>query len=95
MVRFAQDARGVADVCVAELEAGSTASQDLSSSTTAPPCRPTRVTALEQAAKALLGEDFRIIPEFALTAAQGDELENALAPAARATCSTTSPTRPS
>ena len=30
-------------------------------------------------AKALLGDDFRIFPEFASTAAQGDELENALA----------------
>ena len=36
-----------------------------------------QVHALERR-QALLGEDFRIVPEFALTAAQGDEIDNAL-----------------
>ncbi len=38
-----------------------------------------RVEALEAAAQALLGEDFRLVPEFALSQAQGDEWENAVA----------------
>lgn len=36
-----------------------------------------RATILEQAAHALLGEDFHLIPEFSLTSAQGDEWQNA------------------
>jgi hypothetical protein len=38
-----------------------------------------RLAALEEAARALLGEDFRVFPTFALTAAQGDELAKAMA----------------
>ena len=38
-----------------------------------------QVTALQAAAKALLGSDFRIYPEFRLSAAQGDEWANAMA----------------
>ncbi len=41
-----------------------------------------KVQALETAAKALLGPDFRIFPEFALSAAQGNEWANALADSA-------------
>ncbi|RKS28634.1 hypothetical protein BJ917_1530 [Pseudomonas sp. WPR_5_2] len=37
-----------------------------------------QVTALEEAAKALFGPDFKIYPEFALTPAQGDEWNNAV-----------------
>lgn len=43
-----------------------------------------RVKALEEGARALLGSDFRIIPEFTLAPAQGDEWQNALSPAAQA-----------
>jgi hypothetical protein len=38
-----------------------------------------RVEALERAAKALLGEDARIVPEFSLPATQADEWQNAYA----------------
>ena len=38
-----------------------------------------QVTALTAAAKALLGDDFQIIPEFTVSAAQGSEWANALA----------------
>ena len=38
-----------------------------------------RVAALESAAKVFFGDDFRIVPEFGLSAAQGDEWANALA----------------
>jgi hypothetical protein len=38
-----------------------------------------QVAALEAAAKALLGSDFRIYPEFSLSAAQGNEWANAIA----------------
>jgi hypothetical protein len=38
-----------------------------------------RVAALVRAAQSLLGEDFRIVPEFTLEAARADEIANALA----------------
>jgi hypothetical protein len=38
-----------------------------------------QVAALQAAAKALLGSDFRIYPEFSLSASQGDEWANAIA----------------
>jgi hypothetical protein len=38
-----------------------------------------KVQALESAAKALLGDSFRVFPQFSLTPAQGDEIENAIA----------------
>jgi hypothetical protein len=50
----------------------------LAASDTASP-GPARVEALQQAAQALLGDDFRLVPEFTLAAAQGDEWELALA----------------
>jgi hypothetical protein len=37
-----------------------------------------QVQALQEAAKALLGPDFRVYPEFSLSAAQGDEWANAI-----------------
>jgi hypothetical protein len=63
----------------AEVEARRTAVQarldahDASASATA------RVEALEAAARALLGEDFRLVPEFGLSQTQGDEWANAVA----------------
>ncbi len=51
------------------------ARQDLAASATQ---ASARVKALQEAAQALLGDDFRLIPEFRLSAAQGIELENAL-----------------
>ena len=38
-----------------------------------------RVQALQAASRALLGEDFQLVPEFALAPAQADELANAVA----------------
>jgi hypothetical protein len=38
-----------------------------------------RVEALAEAARALLGADFRVVPAFSLAAARGDEVEQALA----------------
>jgi hypothetical protein len=51
------------------------AQQDLAASATR---ASVRAKALQEAAQALLGDDFRLIPEFQLTAGQGLELENAL-----------------
>jgi hypothetical protein len=78
MVRFTEDAVAVVKVIVAELDRRSAASQDLFTQHGAAPDAPTAVRLLEQAAKTLLGSDFRIFPEFPLAAAQGDEFDNAL-----------------
>ena len=42
--------------------------------------------ALQAAAQALLGDDFRLVPEFALSPAQGDEWANAVAASTAARC---------
>jgi hypothetical protein len=78
MIRFAEDVARVAAVVATELtrRLAAAATQFTASDDTA--IAADRTAALERAARALLGEDFRIIPEFALTAAQGDELNNAL-----------------
>ena len=78
-VRFAEDAVSVAKILVVEVTRRLAASQALFDQHDAAAEQPARVKALESAAKALLGEDFTIIPEFNLAAAQGDEMENALA----------------
>ena len=67
MVRFAEDARRVvAVVVIAEIDRRLAAAQDARSTSTmtSAAAPPTRSRALESAAKALLGEDFRIFPEF-------------------------------
>ena len=79
MVIFTQDSVAVVKVVVAELDRRITDCDDLfgQHGTAADPTA--KVSLLEQAAKSLLGPDFRIFPEFSLGSAQGDEIENALA----------------
>ena len=45
------------------------------------------MTALTAAAKALLGDDFQIVPEFTVSAAQGAEWANAVNASNSANCS--------
>lgn len=77
MIRFAEDASRMAAAMVKELtrRIDETAKHLLVFDGTA--IASEQVTALEAAAKAMLGEDFKVIPEFRLTAAQGSELDNA------------------
>jgi hypothetical protein len=79
IVRFAEDAVRVVGAVLAAIERRLAASQAHLDTHAAAAAASDRVRALEAAAKVLLGDDFRIVPEFALTAARGDELENALA----------------
>ena len=78
MVRFAEDAVSVAKIIVAEMDRRLAESQTLLDQHDAAAQATARVEALEGAAKALLGDDFLIIPEFSLGAAHGDEIEKAL-----------------
>ena len=79
MVRFAQDVSSLAGVILKEIDrrlalaAGFFADHDASA------VGSDQVASMISAARALLGDDFRIYPEFAITSAQGDELANALA----------------
>lgn len=79
VIRFAQDVFALAAVVLKEIDRrlvlcalrfadhdGAAAAAD-------------KVKALEAAARVLLGDDFRIFPEFDLEPAQGDEIENSLA----------------
>ncbi|MGD9702223.1 MAG: hypothetical protein AB7Q42_13615 [Acidimicrobiia bacterium] len=79
MIRFTQDAVGVAKVVLAELDRRLAASQDLFAQHEASAVPTARLIALEGAAKALLGEDFLLIPEFPLTVEQGDEIQKSVA----------------
>jgi hypothetical protein len=79
MVRFTQDTSTVAGVIIAELDRGVGACAALFAEYLGSVVPSARAKTLENAAKVLLGEDFHIFPEFNLTAAQGDEFENALA----------------
>jgi hypothetical protein len=79
MVRFAEDVVSVLAAVIAELDRRLAASLALFTEHDEAAGAPARVSALEKAARALLGDDFRIFPEFALSPAQGAELENALA----------------
>lgn len=78
MVRFTEDAVKVLKVVIAELgrriTSGEARFQDHED--TADPAA--KVAALEAAAKAFLGDDFRIFPEINLGLEQGDELAKAL-----------------
>jgi hypothetical protein len=78
MVLFAEDAQNVVKTVIAEIDRRLKASQDLFDAHDAAATAADQVRALEDAAKALLGADFRIFPEFPLSTEQGDELENAL-----------------
>jgi hypothetical protein len=79
MVRFAEDAVRVAGTVRSELDRRLADSAARFADHAAAASPAAQVAMLESAAKALLGQDFRIVPEFALVSAQGDELENALA----------------
>ncbi len=78
MVRFAEDAVSVAIVIRNELDRRLVSSQGYFDEHDGAASAEARVRALENAVKALLGQDFRIVPEFDLAASRGDELENAL-----------------
>ena len=78
VIRFAQDAVGVTKVVLTELERRLIASKTLFDEHDGSAVPATRLTALENAAKALLGEDFRVFPSFDLSAAQGDEVAKAV-----------------
>jgi hypothetical protein len=78
IVKLAEDAASVLRVVVRECDrrlAAVTAAYAAHAAAAAP---GPRLRALEVAAKAMLGEDFVIVPAFTLAAAQGDELDNAL-----------------
>ncbi|MEU1268500.1 hypothetical protein [Streptomyces sp. NPDC005799] len=79
MVRFTQDAVRVATVVQTELDRRLKLSQDRFDDHDGSSMAVTRLAALEDAARALLGEDFRIYPGFTLASAQGDELAKAVA----------------
>jgi hypothetical protein len=79
MVRFAQDVSSVAKVVLNEIDRRLSLSASLFDDHDSAASAIGKVKALDQAARALLGDDFRIYPEFGITPAQGDELANALA----------------
>jgi len=79
MVVFTQDAVSVVKVVIAELDRRIAACDDFFTQHAATADPTAKVNLLEQAAKSLLGPDFRIFPEFTLGSARGDEIENALA----------------
>ncbi len=79
MVRFAEDVSRFAAVVIAELDRRLQRSSDLFLEHDGSAVQAERAKALDSAAKALLGEDFQIFPEFNVTVALGDELENAVA----------------
>ena len=78
MVRFAQDVSALTAVIIGEMNRRLSQSSDLflQHDTSAAPAD--KVKFLSSAARILLGEDFRIFPEFSLTPSQGDEVANAL-----------------
>jgi hypothetical protein len=78
VVRFAEDALAVTQVVITELDQRLTTSQTLFTQHASAANAATAVQLLEEAARSLLGADFRIFPEFSLPSAQGDEIENAL-----------------
>jgi hypothetical protein len=78
IVRFAQDVWRLLKVVVDELDRKLLDTEALFVVHDGAADPAAKVTALDAAAKALLGDDFRIFPEFDLAADQGDELANAL-----------------
>ncbi|HEU4891602.1 MAG TPA: hypothetical protein VFT47_08630 [Vicinamibacterales bacterium] len=79
MVRFAQDVSALSAVMLAEIDRRLTVSNDLFAQHDASAVPTARVKLLDAAARALLTEEFRLIPEFDLQPDQGTELANALA----------------
>jgi hypothetical protein len=78
-VFFAQQAATIVDVIIAESARRAQTAGDLLGEHDSAATSEDRVKALQAAAKALLGDDFVVFPEFRLPVAQGDELANALA----------------
>lgn len=79
MVIFTEDALAVTKVVIGELHRRLGICDDLFNQHTVAAEAAAKVRLLEQAAKTLLGSDFRIFPEFSLSPSQGDEIANALA----------------
>ncbi|CAH1693789.1 conserved hypothetical protein [Hyphomicrobiales bacterium] len=79
IIRFAEDAALLSARIAAEIERRLTLSQNHFDAHDAAATVTEAATGLEKAAKALLGEDFRIIPTFRLGAGQSSEMANALA----------------
>jgi hypothetical protein len=78
-VAFADDVASVVRVVLSEIDRRLAASQTLLDEHDAASQPAARVEALDAAAKALLGEEAFVVPEFTLSAAQGDEVANAVA----------------
>jgi len=79
MILLTEDALAVTTAVITELDRRLSESQDLFDKHADAVDAANAVKLLEDAAKVLLGPDFRIFPEFSLSSSQGDELENALA----------------
>lgn len=79
VVIFTQDAVSVLTVILAELDRRISACNDLFTQHASTADPNAQVKLLEEAAKSLLGADFRIFPEFSTNPAHGDEIENAMA----------------
>ena len=79
LVLFTEDAVSVAKVIIAELDRRLDLCDDLFEQHEDAADAVTKTRLLEEAAKALLGPDFQIFPEFTLSSRLGDEVENALA----------------
>ncbi|NNB98427.1 hypothetical protein HI113_31480 [Corallococcus exiguus] len=79
VIRFVTDAVRVCEVNIAQADTRLAKSQTLLDTYDASGDPVARVQALVQAGKALLGEEFVVVPEFTLTPAQGEELERAVA----------------
>jgi hypothetical protein len=77
MVRFTEDAVSVLGLVSRECTRRLEASQTQYDTYAAAASVGDQLRALESAAKALLGEDFVVIPEFTLDGSQADELDNA------------------
>ncbi len=79
MVRFAQDAVNVLTVVIAEIDSRLAAAQGFVDTHDAAAEPADRSAALTDALKALLGDDFVVIPEFDLPTSHGNEMAKAVA----------------
>lgn len=79
LVRFAQELAGRVDALAAEIQKRSGRTQGFIDLANASADAVAQATALVDAAKALFGEDFRLVPEFALAAPQANEIDKAFA----------------
>jgi hypothetical protein len=79
MVQFAQEVSTLAKVILTEIDRRLSLSASLFEDHGNSAAASDQVKSMDAAARALLGEGFRIFPEFGITSSQGDELDNALA----------------